>query len=386
MSARPIEARLRAIVALLDAHEDILSARVASATPPAWCVDRGWEDYLRGLDEATVEQAEDRGPEHVLDGPPSLRELAARVRELSRLERAAPAQALAEVRGAGARKRQQIAALAALAPRGRRRIVDLGAGRGHLTRELAATLGVPALGLERDARVVDTARAIAPDPRVRFERREVGAALDVGPEDLLVGLHACGSLGDALIDRAAATGAAALLVSCCPQKIDGEARAPRSRAGRALPRPLLGLANLARAAAAGTTPAEAARRRGTRHALRLLLAEAGVDVEPGEESRGINRKRFRHGLSAVAGPAFARRGLDLPSEGAIARAERRGVAEHEVIRRLTLPRTMLARPLELAVVFDRAAALEAAGEGRPVRVLEAFAPEVSPRNLVIVWG
>ena len=388
MTARPIEARLRAVVALLDAHDDVLVARVASATTPAWCLARGWDGYLRGIDDATLERAEDLGPEHVIgdDAPPSLRDLAARVRSLSRLERAAPPASVAPVRKAGPKKRAQIAALAALAPQGRGRIVDLGAGRGHLTRELAATLGVPALGLERDGRVVDAARAIAPDPKVRFERRVVDEALEVGPDDLLVGLHACGALGDALIERAAASGAAVLLVSCCPQKIDADVRAPLSSAGRALARPLLGLANLARAAAAGTTPAEAARRRGARHALRVLLADAGVVVAPGEESRGVNRKQFRHGLAAVAGPAFARRGLARPSEAAIADAERRAAAEHAVIRRLALPRTMLARPLELAVVLDRAGALEAADAERAPRVLEAFDAAVSPRNLVIVRG
>ncbi|MCA9604634.1 MAG: methyltransferase, partial [Myxococcales bacterium] len=205
------------------------------------------------------------------------------------------------------------------------------------------------------------------------------------PRDLVVGLHACGGLGDALVRAAAASGAAVLLVPCCPQKIEGEVRAPLSRSGRPLDRTLLGLANLAQATAAGTSVREAAHRRGIRHALRLLLADAGVETRPGDESRGINRKQFRRALADVAPQAFARRGLPAPSAAAVREAETRAAREHAAMRRLALPRTMLARPLELAVVLDRAAALEE-GVGEPPEVFEAFEASVSPRNLVIRRG
>ncbi|MCZ7677918.1 MAG: hypothetical protein M5U28_03700 [Sandaracinaceae bacterium] len=51
-------------------------------------------------------------------------------------------------------------------------------------------------------------------------------------------------------------------------------------------------------------------------------------------------------------------------------------------RRLALPRAMLARPLELALVLDRAACL--AEHGAAPEVLEAFDRAASPRNVAIV--
>lgn len=370
---------------LLDAVGDILHDRAATPTPPSWSEERGWTAFLRGLDDATLEVCEARGPEHVLadraDAPPSLRALAEEARSVAALRALAPATGAA-VAKASPKKRDQIEALAALAPRGARRVVDFGAGRGHLTRRLAAELGVDAVGFERREAVVRAARAIAPDPRVAFEARELDADVDVDGGDLLVGLHACGALGDLLIEAAATTGAAVLLVPCCPQKIPGEVRAPLSAAGRELSREVLGLANLAHATEAGTSVREAARRRLARHGLRLLLAEAGVETRPGEESLGINRKQFRRSLAEVAARGFGARGLPLPTEDAIRRAEARAAEEQALMRRFALPRTMLARPLEMAVVLDRAAALEA-GRGPAPEVLVAFPASVSPRNLVI---
>lgn len=382
-------AHLARTVALLDALEDVLAGRPDRPAPPPWCEARGWSRWLLDLDEASLEACEAHGPERVLaaraDAPESLRALAREVEALSAWIPRAVARPGAEVRRASPRKRDQLEALAALAPRGVRRVLDLGAGRGHLTRRLARELGVPALGLERRDAVVGVARAIDPSPDVSFEAREIGPGLEVRPDDLLVGLHACGALGDLLAQVAAAQGAAVLLVPCCPQKIPGELRAPLSRRGRPLPRILLGLANVAGATEAGTTVAEAAHRRSVRHAVRLLLAEEGIATRPGEESIGVNRRQFRRTLAELAPKAFAARGLPPPSAARIEAAEARAQAEQRAIRRLMLPRTMLARPLELAVVLDRAAALEE-GTGGPPEVLEAFPASVSPRNLVIRRG
>ena len=52
------------------------------------------------------------------------------------------------------------------------------------------------------------------------------------------------------------------------------------------------------------------------------------------------------------------------------------------MRRLGLPRGLLGRLLELALVLDRAVALEEAGHA--VRVEPAFPAQVSPRNLALL--
>jgi hypothetical protein len=52
-----------------------------------------------------------------------------------------------------------------------------------------------------------------------------------------------------------------------------------------------------------------------------------------------------------------------------------------MIRRLSLPRSLLARVIELAVVRDRAAALEECGHA--VVVAQLFEQRLTPRNTVL---
>src|SRR5207244_2000953 len=131
--------------------------------------------------------------------------------------------------GVPSRKNGQVAALVALcrargfAPR---RVVDVGAGAGHLTRALARGLGVEAVAL-------------------------TGRQHDL-----------------------------------------------------AIERDVLGLAN----AFEGPPDLDA---RAVRFALRRLLRSRGVDLAPGEETRGLN-PRQRRKLAVASERAFARLGLALP--------------------------------------------------------------------------
>lgn len=378
--------RLEALTDLLESHRDILEGRVTEPVAPEWSEARRWTSFLLGLDDSTVEGCEREGPAVPLARhpavPPSLRELAERSLVLSALPSSTPPSTVAPLpRRAGPKKRDQIESLAALAPPGALRVIDFGSGHGHFTRRIARALGLPALGLERSAASVATARALEPDPLVRFEQREVTAVADIGADDLLVGLHACGGLGDTLIDSARRGGSRVLLVSCCPQKVLADPRAPLSSRGLTLNKDLLGLANLA-ALGGGVEAADAVERRRIRLGLRLLLLDAGFELAPGEEARGLNRRRFRHPLHDVAPAAFALRGASPPSPSAIRASDARAREEHAVIRRLALPRTLLARPLEVAIGVDRATALiEAGGQAR---VFEAFPRHASPRNIAVV--
>src|SRR5690606_28009182 len=149
----------------------------------------------------------------------------------------------------------------------------------------------------------------------------LSGTLDAREDDLLVGLHACGALGDALIRSAAESGAGVLLIACCPQKIPDDARAPlsarRCALGLIVPRPQLGLANLAAVAQGGKDSAGAAALRRARYALALLLRDAGVALPPGDEVHGIPRRQLRRPLAEVAARAFALRGLAPPSPLAV---------------------------------------------------------------------
>ena len=174
------------------------------------------------------------------------------------------------------------------------------------------------------------------------------------------------------------------LVSCCLQKIEGAARSPLSRAaaGLTLQRETLGLANLTsrpRGVEASLDATLAARE--ARYALHRLLRERGVPLAPGEEMRGINRRRAHAGLAVIAAQALALRGLPAPGEAEIRRHEDEARRRYAQVRRLSLPRSMLARLVELAVVLDRAAALEESGHH--VHVATLFERAVTPRNIAL---
>ncbi|MEZ6186917.1 MAG: methyltransferase [Planctomycetota bacterium] len=368
---------------------DCIGARVAAPEPPDWCARRGWDGWLLALDPARLERAEARGLAalELADAPESLQALVARVEALTALPE--PEVEAAPLRRASARKARQVAALVELArtlgPCAR--VVDVGAGRGHLTRELARGLGVPALGVERNPERVAAASALDRGEGAAFEVRELGSELAFEAGDLAVGLHACGALGDRLVAAAARDRAPVLLVNCCLQHVGDAGRAPLSAQGRGLGlhlgRRVLGLTNLVagRRLVAGEA-AQVTREREARYGLRLFLAGRGLTLPPGAEMQGLNRRHARRGLEALAQRACARRELAPPTPAELADVAPRAAREFGAIRRLSLPRALLGRALELAVVLDRARCLEEAGHR--VRVQAVFARDDSPRNLGIL--
>lgn len=383
---------LSSVLDVLEPVRDIALERVVEPRPSAWCEERGWAEFLLALDETTLERIERVGltkAAPTLDGlPVSLRELARQVEVLT-APFAAPAVELPlgeTLRGVKARKRRQIAAVRALAraPLARaKRVVEVGSGHGHLARTLSEASQVPTVGLEIDPARLRTARELAGESGPRFELADAVAEIPAEAGDLLVGLHCCGAMGDQLARRAAETGADALLVSCCLQKIPTTVREPLSKVGAerdlVLPKATLGLSNLVYGV---TDRAKIMRGRTTQHALRLLLRARGVDEPAGDEVRGINRLRFRKGLRAVVGDALSRRHLAGASADELRHFEALGAEQHGVIRRVSLPRGMLGRVVELAVVLDRATHLEESGH--EVRVVPVFPASISPRNLAIV--
>jgi SAM-dependent methyltransferase len=389
---------------LLPVH-DILDGRVDDVDPPAWCVDRGWVEFLLALGDDELRRCESEGlasraPE-LHGAPTSLVALAAAVvtsTSLPRLaidRRAPPPSAL---RSVSERKREQLAALlGVVGPMAARaaRIVDVGAGEGHFTRLAAELFDREALGIERDTERVASATA-----RAESRANEIDAvgsvarfvALDACREplgfardDLAVGLHACGEVGDRLITAAAAAGCEVALVSCCLQKLSGPTRAPLSRAGAGLTlrKDTLGLTNLTAQPVGIEASIDATiAARQVRFALLRLLRARGVTLAPGEEMRGINRRRAHRGLRDVAERALAQRGLPSPTDAELAHHDAESRRLYGAIRRLSLPRSMLARLVEVAVVLDRAAAL--AESGARITVATFVERAVTPRNIVIV--
>jgi SAM-dependent methyltransferase len=376
---------------------DIVAQRVDDALVPAWCSARGWTDYLLALTEHDLERCEAEGLAVLAEAlpglPPSLRELAARVRELSELP-ALDAPSVTQnqdFRGVSWRKQQQLSALlgalTSLVEQATR-IVDVGAGSGHFTRLSARHFSREALGLERNAERV--ARASS------REQADVGApfsaqfavvdafrdGLELRPSDLAIGLHACGELGDTLVRAVADSGADLALVSCCLQKISAPERASLSKAARgfAWHKDTLGLSNLTSQAVGVEASIERTMQaRQARYALRQLLRARGLEIAPGAEMQGINRRQAHAGLAEIATRSLAQRGLAPASEAELAHQAREALVHFHAVRRLSLPRNMLARAVELSVVLDRAAHL--LERGYTVRVATLFERAVTPRNI-----
>ena len=379
---------------------DVVDGRVDDATTPAWCSSRGWSDFLLGMSQRDLERCEAEGLAVVASSlagvPTSLAELANDVRELSVLP-ALGTRALAhesdEFRGVSWRKRQQLSSLlgalgSLVGPA--RRIVDVGAGSGHFTRLSARHFDRESLGLERNAERVARAHSRAQTEAhtgqhtaARFAVIDaVKDPLELHADDLAIGLHACGELGDTLVRAVAESGADLALVSCCLQKIGSPERRALSNAagGFALRKETLGLSNLTSQAIGVEASIEHTMlAREARYALRLLLRGRGLDIEPGAEMHGINRRRAHAGLADIAQRSLSLRGLPEASSAEISEREREATRHFQVMRRLSLPRNALARAIELAVILDRAARLEESGYS--VRVATLFERAVTPRNI-----
>ena len=375
---------------------DVLQQRVDTATPPAWCLRRGWAPFLLSLDEATLRACEAQGLAALLpslrQAPSSLVELAAECEAVTALPRLHHSLALKNeaLRSVRLRKRTQLSALlgavATMAAQAER-IVDVGAGSGHFTRLSAELFERDAVGLERNAERVASANQRAQSAgtlRAQFVTVDARTSLTFSERDLAIGLHACGELGDHLVEAAAAAHCDLALVSCCLQKISAPVRLPLSRlaAGAELRREHLGLTNLtAQPQGVEATIETTIAARQTRYALGQLLRARGVVLEPGAEMSGINRRRANAGLSVVAERALASRQLPPATAAEVAVHEVAAARDYGVIRRLSLPRSMLARLVEVLVSLDRAQHL--AEQGLAVQVATLFDRGISPRNIGI---
>lgn len=371
--------------ALLVETLDLLVDRLEQTDGPALAT-RGWRSFLLALDDAQLDVLEGGGawPGATPDTLRALLEEARAVCALPVLDGESPGPVAR--RHESPRKHAQVDAFARiLSPFAARaaRVVDVGSGHGHLTRELAARIARPVVGLEQSAALVERARALAGDA-VTFARTDVVRdGLSLTGEDCVVGLHACGELGDAIVAAAANAGAAVALIGCCLQKRRALARRSLAGGGLELPRGVLGLSNLTpRNVGVEASRSENLAARERRLALWRLLDDAGERVAFGAEIRGLNRRAAHHELAALVARAFAVRSLPPPPSRAVDQAAAWARAHHAELRRLQLPRTVLARVLEVHVLLDRGLHLEE--HGYEVTVGTAFPAAVSARNLALV--
>ena len=95
--------------------------------------------------------------------------------------------------------------------------------------------------------------------------------------------------------------------------------------------------------------------------------------------RGINRRRAHSGLADIAERALTQRALPGASDAEVRAYEAEAAKHFYAVRRLSLPRNLLARAIELCVILDRAARLEESGHS--VRIATLFERAVTPRNI-----
>jgi SAM-dependent methyltransferase len=402
----------QAAARLVAAHRDVVDARTPSPLSPLSPLStRGWAQFLRSLDDEELAALEIGGHSATWPSraPASLLALVAAARDVCALpmlpepEPASPishasptshaSHASPQRRRETPRKRAQIDAFARIVlpvARDASRIFDVGSGHGHLTRAIAERIDRPVVGLDRDQDLAARARSLPSTATPSFAVTDVlRDGLSLGARDCVIGLHACGELGDVMVESAARSGASIALVGCCLQKRRAASRAPLSAlaplpaSALELPRDILGLSNLtARDDGVEATRAENLAGRERRLALHRLLEQAGEQLPLGAEIRGLNRRAAHGELATLVARAFAARRQPPPSAAAIAEAATWARVQHAEMRRLSLPRGILARVLEVLVLADRARHLEA--HGRDVTIGLIFPASVSPRNLVLV--
>jgi len=409
-----VAARWLAAARLVAAHRDLLDARPGTAELSDALAARGWASFLGALDDEELAALEIGG--HAATWPPrtppGLSALVAAARDVCALPMLIePARCLAGVavspvpsqrRRETPRKRAQIDAFARIIlplAKDAARVIDVGSGHGHLTRAIAERIDRPVIGLDRDDGLALRARSLPSTASPSFAVVDVlRDGLGLTASDCVIGLHACGELGDVMVESAARSGGALALIGCCLQKrrassraplaplaplSDGAALASLTSAALDLPRHVLGLSNLtARDEGVEATRAENLAGRERRLALHRLLEAAGVTLPLGAEIGGLNRRAAHGDLASLVARAFAVRRRSPPSASAIAEAASWARVEHAEMRRLSLPRALLARVLEVLVLADRARHLEA--HRRDVTIGLIFPESVSPRNLALV--
>jgi len=204
---------------------------------------------------------------------------------------------------------------------------------------------------------------------------------------LIVGLHACGALGERLLDTAVRTRQRCVVYApCCYHRGYPEAPyRPMSQVARAsgleLMRSDLRLPTLDEAVASPKKRARRLREQSWRLAVDDLVRQA-TDRDHYTPLGPTPKAWLAGAFEEFAKRITARAGLPLPITWAPQEALALGVERAKAARALGAVRSIFRRPLEFWLVLDRALYLQESGYN--VSVLRFCAPTISPRNLVVL--
>lgn len=274
-------------------------------------------------------------------------------------------------------------------------LVDWCCGKAHLGRLLARTLARPVTGIEHDAALCTEGNRLAQRDHLAVRISQADAltvsAVDASllPGTHAVALHACGDLHLALLHVGSAAAIDGFTIApCCYHRTRQAHWQPLSAALAGTPLATLGLrpAELRMAVHETVT----ATPRVARQARQLAAWRLGFDRLQ-RDLRGTDSylptpsrpaRILADGFTAFCADMAAHHGLVLPAGTGLAHYEAQGVARQARVRRLELLRHAFRRPLETALVADRALFLAERGYQVDIRV---FCPrQLTPRNLAIV--
>ena len=265
-------------------------------------------------------------------------------------------------------------------------VVDWCAGKGHLSRALAARFGLTVRALEKDLHLIAAGERLAEGQPIAFEPADVlGAPIALKFGENLCALHACGGLHDAALQTfSGSPGGQLFLAPCCYALHRPGGGHWQSWAKSGPPVQLDAHALRLAAADLATAPAGVRARRG-----RELVLRQAFDLfqrEPFQRDRylpcpSMPAAIIDGGFEAFAAEAAAHHGLALPTQLDGDRWMAAGAERAARVRRRNLLRLAFGRVLELRIVLDRA--LWLAERGFAVSLTTFCERAVTPRNLLL---
>lgn len=387
--------RFQALDSLLLTHQELWRPRPFTHLQLPW--EQQHPELARWLRSRSLSEAEaaDNHPER-LNAPAPFPELAQQATRLSAVgalpshARPAPNPRLSS--GVPGRKWQQINAFADClqfqqAPQ---HWLDWCAGKGHLGRLLAQD-GSALSSLEYDPALVATGQQLSQRAGLNAEHRiqdvlAIDTAAHLHAKHTPVALHACGDLHLRLLQLASQTGCQQLAIApCCYNRIHGDRYQPLSRAAQASTLQLSKTDLSLPLSETVTAGANVNRQRNSSMARRLAFDQLQRELSGSDHylptpslPAAWLAKSFAHYCQDLA----AHKGLPAPAERDWAALQAHGWQRLAQVRNLELLRALFRRPLELWLLLDHALYLQS--QGYQVRLGTFCAPQLSPRNLLLL--
>lgn len=396
-------ARHAALVEFLLPYQDIWRNEIMLQYPRSLeAYDPTWVDELRDYESPEDTFALMQGEKWATLTAPALADFHQQILELTHFAALIPGPFPAHPQSwvhVKPKKQHELEALAPLIDRrvhehGLKRVVDIGGGQGHLAQTVAQHYEHRVLSLDMDPALQDigrrwqTAKWGESPHAVEFRhhqitRRDHAFAALLDHDTLTTGLHTCGGLAVAHLEAAALARAHVMNLGCCYHKLaDDECNLS---VGPTLPWNQFAL-TLASGAHRKFTLADVTfrqRMKRMRYTLHFLLHDEFGMTE--NVTLGNSAPELYNGpFAPYCHEQLRRLGIQSPRTDHALETLFTGPTHQRLIQGMLaagIVRDVLGRPLEAAILLDRALWLEK--QGLKVELAEVFDPTLSPRNLLL---